>query len=211
MAWGMQEERVQRSRHSLKWPIRLLALALIATTLAANISLNLGQKFEFGQGIYQIKACDQFIGIELKATSTINGASRVGNILFKGLDIAKCKGTALRLKLYAEKNGTPLELYGQYDAGVTTSLNPLGNTIILVIQRNLTDADGCISVGGGDPTYDPDLVNIVNNVGINKCYLDAKRQSLSYTPANGDFNVKFYGPLAAVESVTAVTLESSAI
>jgi hypothetical protein len=132
-------------------------------------------------------------------------------VIFKGLDITKCKGTALRLRLYETKNGTPLELYGQFESTGTTSLTPKGDTVFLVIQRTLTDADGCISVDGGDATYEPDLVNIINNVGMNKCYLDAKRQSLSYTPANGDFNVKFFGPLAAVESVTAVTLESSAL
>jgi hypothetical protein len=208
-------EAAKQPRRYLSRGFRLtlaaLLLSLVGSTFAANIVINGNNELEFGQGIYQIKACDQFIGIELKATSTIDGSSRVGNIIFKGLDISKCKGTALRLRLYETKNGTPLELYGQFESSVTTSLSPRGDTVILVIERTLTDSNGCISDAGGDPSYDPDLVNIINNVGVNKCYLDAKRQSLSYTPASGIFNVKFFGPLASVESVTAVTLESSAL
>ena len=208
----MPEEKSRSFRFSPKWVIGVAAMFLVSTTFATNINLNGGGSFEFGQGIYQIKACDQFISIEFAATTTIDGYSRVGNIIIKGLDITKCKGTALRLRLYPNASQTPLELYGeQVDSVTSVSLNPLGNSVILAIQKTLTDADKCISVAGGDPTYDPDLVNIINNIGVNKCYTDPKRQALSYTPSTGIFKVKFYAPKAIMTDVAKVVIESASI
>ncbi len=169
--------------------LSLFALAL-SSTFAANININDTNRIEFGQGIYQIKACDQFISLEFKSTRSINGFSRVGNIVFKGLDIDKCKGTAMRLRLYRTGVATPLNLYTNA-AGTET-----GTAVIMVISKTATPATAA------------DDVTLVNHLGVNIEYGDSM-QTIDYDPSNGNFIITYYYPLAEMRYVNSVTLESA--
>lgn len=211
MSWGMPEERTRR-RLPNRIAVLLLSAFLVSSTYAINISINAGKGIEYGQGVYQIKACDQYIAVELKAATSVNGVSNVGNVIFKGLDINRCKGTALRLKLYQSGVSTPLELYGKMgDTGTVTSVSPIGNSVILMIVREIKTTDYCYTAFGADPTYDPDYVNIVSSAGVNKCYSETGVQSLGYAPSSGNFTVKFTYPLADMAKVNSVTLESASL
>ena len=191
MSWGMPEENRRRFRGFDRRLFSITALLLmISTTFAVNINLNENNSIEFGQGIYQIRACDQFISLEFKSTASVNGFSRVGNIVFKGLDIDKCKGTAMRLRIYKTGESTSLPLYE--NASKTES----GTAVIMVISKTASRATAA------------DDVTLVNNRGVNIEYGDSM-QAIDYDPANGNFMVSYAYPLAEMRYVNSVTLESA--
>jgi hypothetical protein len=185
-----QEERRRLGGFSKRWIFLVSVLFLISSTFAININLNDNNRIEFGQGVYQIKACDQFISLEFKSTRSVNGFSRVGNVIFKGLDIDKCKGTAMRLRLF--KTGDPKEL-NLYTNATTTET---GTAVIMVISKTAT------------PTTAADDVTLVNHLGVNIEYGD-NMQSVDYDPANGNFIISYKYPLAEMQDVNSVTLESA--
>lgn len=188
-----QETRSGTGRISARWILILVSLFLISTTFAINITINGNNRVEFGQGIYQIKACDQYVSIELGSTSAYpNGYSRVGNIVFKGLDVGKCKGTAMRLRLFESGSNTPMNLYTNA-AGSET-----GTAVIMVISKNATG-----------PTFGDD-VTLVNNKGVNIGYGDSM-QAIDYDFATGNFIVSYSYPLAEMRSVNTLTLESASL
>ena len=173
-----------------RWVLLTLIALAVSSTFAANININETNSIEFGQGIYQIKACDQFISLEFKSTRSINGFSRVGNIIFKGLDIDKCKGTAMRLRLYKTGDSKPLPLYEN------STQTESGTAVIMVIARTATAATAA------------DDVTLVNHLGVNIEYGD-NMQTIDYDPANGNFIITYYYPLAEMRYVNSVTLESA--
>ena len=78
----------------------ILLLAFTGLTVAANVSLNSG-RVEFGQGIYQIKSCDQWVGITLvPSQAKYSGLSRVLNVKISGLDALRCRGSNFKVQLY---------------------------------------------------------------------------------------------------------------
>lgn len=180
-------------RVSKRWVLIIATLFLVSSTFALNITINSNERFEFGQGIYQIKACDQFVSLEFKSTSAYaNGFSRVGNIIFKGLDVDKCKGTAMRLRLYQTGVNTPLNLFTNR-LGTET-----GTAVIMVISRTATG-----------PTFADD-VTLVDHKGVNIGYGDSM-QAIDYDSTNGNFTISYSYPLAEMRYVNSVTLESASV
>jgi hypothetical protein len=186
----MPQEKRRFSGVNRRWIFLTVFSLALSTTFAVNINVNDNNRIEFGQGIYQIKACDQFISLEFESTRSVNGWSRVGNIIFKGLDIEKCKGTALRLRLYRTGESTQLNLYTN-SAGTET-----GTSVIMVISKTAT------------PSTAADDVTLVNHLGVNIEYGDSM-QSIDYDPLNGDFIITYFYPLAEMRYVNSVTLESA--
>lgn len=175
-----------------RWVIVIASLFMISSTFAINITINGNNRVEFGQGIYQIKACDQYVSLEFVSTSAIGGWSRVGAIIFKGLDVQKCKGTAMRLRLYKSGATLPLNLY------TNSSGTETGTAVIMLISKNATG-----------PTFADD-VTLINNKGVNIGYGDSM-QAIDYDPATGNFAVSYGFPLAEMRDVNSVTLESASV
>lgn len=193
MSWGMPQDERRFGGIPKRWVVIIAALFMISSTFAINITINGNNRVEFGQGIYQIKACDQYVALEFVSTSAYsNGYSRVGAIIFKGLDVQKCKGTAMRLRLYKSGSNTPLNLYTDSTASET------GTAVIMVISKN---ASG--------PTFADD-VTLVNSKGVNISYGDSM-QAIDYDPANGNFTVSYAFPVAEMRDVNSVTLESASV
>ena len=190
MSWGMPQEERRFGGVNRRWVFLSLFALAISSTFAANININDTNRIEFGQGIYQIKACDQFISLEFKSTRSVNGFSRVGNIIFKGLDIDKCKGTAMRLRLFKTGVAQHLNLYTNA-AGTET-----GTAVIMVISKTAS------------PSTAADDVTLVNHFGINIEYGD-NMQTVDYDPGNGNFIISYTNPLAEMRDVNSVTLESA--
>lgn len=190
MTWGMPQEERRFGGVNRRWVfLSLFALAL-SSTFAANLNINDANRIEFGQGIYQIKACDQFISLEFKSTRSVNGYSRVGNIVFKGLDIDKCKGTAMRLRLFKTGVSQHLNLY------TNSARTETGTAVIMVISKTAS------------PSTAADDVTLVNHLGVNIEYGD-NMQTIDYDPANGNFIISYPYPLAEMRDVNSVTLESA--
>ena len=193
MSWGMPRDERRLGGIPKRWVIVIASLFLISSTFAINITINGNNRVEFGQGVYQIKACDQYVALEFVSTNAYaNGYSRVGAIIFKGLDVQKCKGTAMRLRLYKSGSSTPLNLYTNSTSSET------GTAVIMLISKNATG-----------PTFADD-VTLINHKGVNISYGDSM-QAIDYEPATGNFIVSYGFPLAEMRDVNSVTLESASV
>lgn len=92
------------------------AVAVLGSTLAANISLGTGSTLEFGQGVQVTAACDNAITLSPKV-NFVNGADPVfmlSTISFSDLDGRAagtgCQGKTLQLNAYGDTSATPLQL-----------------------------------------------------------------------------------------------------
>ena len=90
----------------------IAAVALLGSTLAANISLNSGSAVEFGQGVAQTTACDDSITTTPSA-QFVNAASG-GSFNFSTVALSNvsnaCWGKIFTLKAYGDSSATPLTL-----------------------------------------------------------------------------------------------------
>lgn len=104
----------------------IAAVAVLGSTLAANISLGTGSTLEFGQGVQVTSACDDVITLTPKAVF-INGASPsfiLSTIGFTGVDAAStttCQGKTLTLNAYGDTGSTPVQLATAGSSALTTA------------------------------------------------------------------------------------------
>jgi hypothetical protein len=92
------------------------AVAVLGSTLAANISLGTGSAIEFGQGVQVASACDSAITLSPRA-NFVNGTNPVfmlSTISFSDVDGRAagtgCQGKTLQLNAYGDVSATPLQL-----------------------------------------------------------------------------------------------------
>ena len=90
----------------------IAAVALLGSTLAANISLNGGTGVEFGQGVALTTACDSDITSTPTATfvnASGGGAFNFSTVAFSNVSAA-CLGKTFTLKAYGDTSATPLNI-----------------------------------------------------------------------------------------------------
>ena len=90
----------------------IAAVALLGSTLAANISLNSGAGVEFGQGVAQTTACDDSITSTPTATfvnAANGGGFNFSTVAFSNVSSA-CLGKTFTLKAYGDSSATPLNI-----------------------------------------------------------------------------------------------------
>ncbi|WP_353485344.1 hypothetical protein [Haliscomenobacter sp.] len=90
----------------------IAAVALLGSTLAANISLNGGTGVEFGQGVALTTACDDSITSTPAATfvnASNGGAFNFSTVAFSNISAA-CLGKTFTLKAFGDTSATPLVL-----------------------------------------------------------------------------------------------------
>lgn len=127
----------------------LAAVAVLGSTLAANISLGSGSALEFGQGVQVTSACDNAITLTPKAVF-VNGASpsfMLSTISFTGVDAAStttCQGKTLSLNAYGDSSNTPVQIATAGSTALTTAT-------IGITSTTPTSAEGTVigSVSGG--------------------------------------------------------------
>ena len=131
---GMQPEYAPRKKSALKKSnikalaglATIAAVAVLGSTLAANISLGTGASLEFGQGVQVTSACDDVITLTPKAMF-VNGASPsfiLSTIGFSGVDAAStttCQGKTLTLNAYGDTGSTPVQLATVGSAALTAA------------------------------------------------------------------------------------------
>ena len=104
----------------------IAAVAVLGSTLAANISLGTGSTLEFGQGVQVTSACDDVITLTPKAVF-VNGSSPsfiLSTIGFTGVDAAStatCQGKTLTLNAYGDTGSTPVQLATAGSSALTTA------------------------------------------------------------------------------------------
>ena len=197
----------QPRRHRKLFILLIVGLFGITTTVAANITINSGKKAEFGQGLYQVKACDQFVSVYLDNTDTTynetgtvgSGFSNISAIRLVGLDTVKCAGTTIRIKLYKANQAAPLQIYtnaepGGYECPDTTNCGYA--QLVLVVAANATQANA------------KNNVTLLSYSGANVGKFD-DYQGLSYDVPTGSYTVGFTYPRASMSQFSYLTLESA--
>jgi hypothetical protein len=100
------EERPRKPIKRFAFPI---ALALVATATAANISLSGNQSVEFGQGILNLKACTPSLTLSPVVGFVNEGEAK---FVFEAVDITgipdSCIGYDFLIRVYDESNQAPL-------------------------------------------------------------------------------------------------------
>ena len=198
------EDEVSPRRKRRLWILLWISLFTLSTTVAANVTLNKGKITEFGQGLYQVKACDQFVTIYLDTTfgyaqdgTAGSGYSDISGIRIYGLDSVACKGTTLRLKFYPA-TGNPMQMYTNSATYQCTDTTNCGYAqLVLVDAANSTQATAANNLTLLD----------YSGANIGKFNDDL---ALDYDPVSGSYGVTFTYPRASMYFYSKVTLESAA-
>ena len=205
MDLGMPDTAEKPGRFSsrgFRWTLLAVIISLIGTTFAINVTINGNNKVEFGQGVYRITSCDQFMNVNLKSSNAFDdGLSRVGSIELSGVDVARCANTSVRLRLYDSSNPSPMDLFNNiaYTSRGTSypCCTETGTAVIMVIAANATQATAAQSV------------TLISPSGKNIGYGD-RHESIRYESTTAVFTVTFASPLAIMRDVAKTTLESAA-
>jgi hypothetical protein len=190
------------SSRGFRLTLAALVISLIGTTFAINVTINGNNQLEFGQGIYQITSCDQFVSVNLKSSSAFaDGLSRVGSIELSGLDVGRCANTSIRLRLYDSVTATSMELFNNIaytSKGVSyPCCTETGTSVVMVIAANATQATAAQSVTLISPSG--------KSIGAGD-----RHESIRYESSNGVFSITLTSPLAIMRDVAKTTLESAA-
>jgi len=191
------------SRAKLNLGIFILVLGVLGSTVAANISLNGGNKKEFGQGIFQIKACDQWVGVGL---TTGQGAQNtyVANVDLYGLDPRACKNTIFRIKFFPTGSTTAMNMY--LGAGPTSAANDSVTATSLVMKITNTTYSGANQAAYEAWAYD--AVSLIDPQGRDIGFAD-NYELIDYTPSTGIYSVVFTYPRAVAALVSSITIETA--
>lgn len=190
-------------RAKINLGIFLAIFGILGSTLAANISLNGGAKREFGQGIFQIKACDQWVGVGLTSGQGAQNTF-VANVKLYGLDPRACKGTLLRIKFFPSGSTTAMPMY--LGAGPTTAANDSVTATTLV-----TKVTNVAYTGNNSTQYQAwayDAVSLVDPQGRDIGYAD-NYELIDYFPSTGVYSIIFTYPRAVAAQVASVTIETA--
>jgi hypothetical protein len=200
---GISENSAPRSQRArVNLGIFFVILGLLGTTFAANISLSGGRK-EFGQGIFQIKACDQWVGVGLTSGQGAQN-TYVANVNLYGLDPRACKGTIFRIKFFPTGSTTAMNMY--LGAGPTSASTDSVTATSLVMKITNTAYSGA-----NQAAYDAwalDAVTLIDPQGRDIGYAD-NYELIDYTASTGVYSVVFTYPKAVAAQVVSVTIETA--
>jgi hypothetical protein len=168
----------------------ILVVATIGTTLASVLTINTTNRVTFGQGLYQIRACDGWIDISFDKTSTddgvvVNGSKvqAVSAVNIDGFNSRACKNTNFKIKLYkSTAPTTPLDLYRQED-------NTVSNQVWLSV-----DNDG--------------LVTLLDTRSVNLGEYGDSAIALVFDTEIGRYTAYFFTPLQPASNIDSYTVES---
>jgi hypothetical protein len=185
-------------------PLYMAALAILAisSVFAASTSLTKGTPIEFGQGVFQVKVCDTWIGVNLKTILEPNGYQGgsggyyVNQLQIIGLDSGACSGSNLQLSLYTTGNSSPLQLFvGKTATGTTNATN----VIMSVNTSYFASRKGQV-----------ELINPAGTLTRTDGYERVTPDYDANSNFDGIYDVYFTTPLALASAVNTITLQSTA-
>ena len=183
------KEGNQVSKKTIYFGIVALVTSVLMTTLAANITINENNRIEFGQGVYVVEACSGWIRITLSSGETVDGISPITGFIIDGLDPIQCASTNIRFKAYEASEdplGGQLDLYLSNDGESETRINEFTISVDELGNTQLVDNEGT-PISNDNPyitLYEDELDEIMT------------------------FYVDFSNPLANVNQLTAITVET---
>jgi len=187
--YGLQDQ-ARSSFSKKKLAIGLVILVLtVGTTLARPFTINTNNRVTFGQGLYQIRACDGWIKISFEKTDTANGVmdggsrvQAVSSVNIDSFDSLACKNTNFKIKLFK--------------TGVATALN-------LYTQENSTPSSQVwLSVDNSG------VVTILDTSGTNLGEFGDSAVGLGMDTETGRYTIYFFTPLQPASNVNSYTVES---
>ncbi len=118
------------------------AVAVLGSTLAANISLGTGSTLEFGQGVQVTAACDSAITLSPKVTFVNNATNPqfyFSTVSFSGVDArvsgstevaggTGCQGRTLTLNAYGDSSAIPVSFATASNALVSAATIGINNS-----------------------------------------------------------------------------------
>ena len=187
--YGLQDQ-ARSSFSKKKLAIGLVILVLtVGTTLARPFTINTNNLVTFGQGLYQIRACDGWIKISFEKTDTANGVmdggsrvQAVSSVNIDSFNSLACKNTNFKIKLFK--------------TGVATALN-------LYTQENSTPSSQVwLSVDNSG------VVTILDTSGTNLGEFGDSAVGLGMDTETGRYTIYFFTPLQPASNVNSYTVES---
>jgi len=177
----------------------LLAISVFGVTVAANITIGNGNRLEFGQGLYQITSCDQWIGIKLNPTAAIYGSgggqSRVANMNLSGFDALNCRGRDIKIQL----------LDG------SSAILPIFSDASGLVDRVLLNVSSDTNKGRANAVgfYNGYGVLVTSSLSGSNGYAYDSGQYLSYNSNTGVYTILFNSPQATMSAVNSLTVQSA--
>lgn len=167
----------------------ILVFATLGTTLASTLTINTNNRVTFGQGIYQIRACDGWIKITFEKTDTAGGVMDNGSMVqavsavnIDNFNSLACKNTNFKIKLFK--------------TGVSAALN-------LYTQEDTTASDQVwISVDNSG------VVTLLDKSGTNLGEYGDTAVGLGMDSDTGRYTIYFFTPLQPASNVNSYTVES---
>ena len=195
---GYHDDIPVRKRRSPNFIIGfgLLAMSVVGFTLAANITIGNGNRLEFGQGLYEITSCDQWIGIKLNpSAASYSGQSRVANINFSGFDALNCRGRDIKIQLL-DGSSAILPIF--------SDASGLVDRVLLNVSTD-TNRGRANAVG----FYNGYGVLVTSSLSGSNGYAYDGGQYLSYNSTTGVYTILFNRPLATMSAVNSLTVQSA--
>jgi len=148
------------------------AVAVLGSTLAANISLGTGSTLEFGQGVQVTAACDNAITLAPKVTfinSSTNPQFYFSTVSFSDVDARSvgsaltnggtgCATRTLTLNAYGDSSATPVNfatvsssLVSAATIGITTGAVTTSSGFTVANGANLSSATASFDLGINTP------------------------------------------------------------
>ena len=195
---GYHDDLPVRKRKSANFIIGfgLMAFSMVGVTLAASISIGNGNRLEFGQGIYRITSCDQWIGIKLNpSAASYSGQSRVANMNLSGFDALNCRGRNIKIQLL-DGSAAVLPIF--------SDASGLVNRVLLNVSTD-TNRGRATAVG----FYNGYGVLVTSSLSGTNGYAFDGSQYLSYNSTTGVYSILFNSPQATMSAVNSLTVQSA--
>lgn len=195
---GYHDDIPERKRRSPNFIIGfgLLALSMVGVTLAASITIGNGNRLEFGQGLYRITSCDQWIGIKLNpSAASYSGQSRVANMNLSGFDALNCRGRDIKIQLL-DGSSAILPIF--------SDASGLVDRVLLNVSTD-TNRGRATAVG----FYNGYGVLVTSSLSGTNGYAYDSGQYLSYNSTTGVYTILFNSPQATMSAVNSLTVQSA--
>ena len=195
---GYHDDLPVRKRKSANFIIGfgLMAFSVVGFTVAANITIGSGNRLEFGQGLYQITSCDQWIGIKLNpSAASYSGQSRVANMNLSGFDALNCRGRDIKIQL----------LDG------SSAILPIFSDASGLVDRVLLNVSSDTNKGRANAVgfYNGYGVLVTSSLSGSNGYAYDSGQYLSYNANTGVYSILFNSPQATMSAVNGLTVQSA--
>ena len=171
----------------------IILIASLGTVLAGSIAIGSSTKgVEFGRGVYQIKACDSWIQLDLVSGTTgqygaPSGLSALTGVTIQGLDPSQCKSTKFTIQAI-DSSSKVLPIYRIDKKVQMCTVSP-----VCVIGK----------------TAESDLVVTVSSKGSVSLSGSDSYHSMSYSSSTGIYRISFTQPGHLTQNVASLTIQSA--